>query len=47
MFAVRRTKFFLMVLVVVLNRLLGEVGVGGGILKLSLLTFPSLSACTF
>ena len=28
MFAVRRTKFFFMVLVIVLNRLLGEVGVG-------------------
>lgn len=28
MFAVRRTKFFFMVLVIVLNRLLGEVGGG-------------------
>lgn len=28
MFAVRRTKFFFMVLVIVLNRLQGEVGGG-------------------
>ena len=40
MFAVRRTKFFFMVLVIVLNRLLGEVGVGVRYLEALPLNFP-------
>ena len=45
MFAGRRTKFFFMVLVIVLNRLLGEVGVG--VRDFEALPLPSLSACSF
>ena len=40
MFAVRRTKFSFMVLVIVLNRLLGEVGVGVRDFEALPLNFP-------
>ena len=40
MFAVRRTKFFFMALVIVLNRLLGEVGVGVRDFEALPLNFP-------